>query len=204
MKLPSKACLVLLIISLIIPGAAVAGQGAAEKIDPGKPLSEFTLTDHMGSSFTKNNLTDKWSLILLGFTHCPDICPYTLQNLTLVLQEMSMRVRPENLPQVVFIAVDPARDRAILKDYVEAFSDDYIGATGDWEEIEKVVESVNGFVRVEEEAYARNDYQVYHSAFVAVVDPQGNLVAHLNPPMNPSASTVFLTNLMREHARQIN
>lgn len=204
MKLLNMVRLALLILLLAMPGLALAGQGDPEKVDPPKPLIEFSLTDHRGASFARNELTGKWSLVLLGFTHCPDICPYTLQNLTLVMQEMSLRVTPGNLPQVVFIGVDPARDKPVLKEYVEAFSEDYIGATGEWNEIAKIVESVGGFVRIDDKAYAGGDYQVYHSAFVAVIDPQGQVVAHLNPPMDPAASTIFLTTLMREHARQIN
>jgi protein SCO1/2 len=204
MKLQSMVRLALLILLLSMPGLALADQGDQVKVDPPKPLSQFSLTDHMGASFTKDELTGKWSLIMLGFTQCPDICPYTLQNLTFVMQEMSVRVRPDNLPQVIFIGVDPARDKAVLKDYVEAFSQDYIGATGEWEQIEKVVESVGGFVRIDEKAYAGVEYQVYHSAFVVVIDPQGRVVARLNPPMDPAASTIFLTTLMREHARQTN
>jgi protein SCO1/2 len=204
MKLLSMVRLALLILLLAMPGLALAGQGDPEKVDPPKPLIEFSLTDHRGASFAKNELTGKWSLVLLGFTHCPDICPYTLQNLTLVLQEMSTRVLPDNLPQVVFIGVDPARDKPVLKDYVEAFSEDYIGATGEWDEIKKMVESVGGFVRIDEKAYTGGDYQVYHSAFVAVIDPLGQVVARLNPPMDPASSTIFLTTLMRERARQIN
>jgi protein SCO1/2 len=194
----------LTILLLAMPGLAFAGQGDPETVNPPKPLSEFSLTDHSGASFTRSELTGKWSLVMLGFTHCPDICPYTLQNLTLVMQDMSMRVTPDNLPQVVFIGVDPARDKPVLKDYVEAFSDDYIGATGEWDEIKKIVESVGGFVRIDEKAYAGGDYQVHHSAFVAVVDPEGRVAARLNPPMDPQASTIFLTTLMRERAKQIN
>lgn len=204
MTLRALVRIALLNILLWMPGLAQAGQGDQVKVDPPRPVSEFSLTDHMGASFTKAELTGKWSLVLLGFTHCPDICPYTLQNLTFVMQEMSVRVRPDNLPQVIFIGVDLARDKAVLKDYVEAFSQDYIGATGEWEQIEKFVESVGGFVRIDQKAYAGGDYQVYHSAFVAVIDPQGQVVAQLNPPMDPAAATIFLTTLMREQARQIN
>jgi protein SCO1/2 len=196
--------LFLLALLVFAPGLALAGQGDPEKVDPPKTLSEFTLTDHQGASFTKEQLTGKWSLVMLGFTQCPDICPYTLQNLTLVMQEMSTRVRPDNLPQVVFIGVDPARDRPVLKDYVQAFSMDYIGATGEWDEIKKVVEGVEGFVRVDKKAYAGGDYQVFHSAFIAIINPDGQMVGRLNPPMDPAASTIFLTTLMRERAKQIN
>jgi protein SCO1/2 len=204
MKLLGMMRLSLLILLLLMPGTALAGQGDPEKVDPPKPLSEFSLTDHQGASFARAELTGKWSLVLLGFTHCPDICPYTLQNLTLVVQEMSLRVAPDNLPQVVFIGVDPVRDKPILKDYVEAFSADYIGATGEWDEIKKVVDSVGGFVRIDEKAYAGGDYQVFHSAFVAVIDPEGRVAARLNPPLDPQASTIFLTTLMRERVKQIN
>ena len=57
--------------------------------------------------------------MLAGFTHCPDVCPFTLANLEQVVAELGLRVRPDRLPTVIFLGVDPDRDRANLKDYVD-------------------------------------------------------------------------------------
>ncbi len=47
-------------------------------------------------------------------------------------------------------------------------------------------------------------YQVFHSAFVTVIDPEGRIVARMNPPMEPSATAAFLAGLMRKYAKEIN
>jgi protein SCO1/2 len=185
------------------PGPASAAKGEPQIVSPAKPLPAFGLRDHRHAPFANDRFKDKWSLVLLGFTQCPDICPFTLQNLTLVMQQLSLRVSPGRLPQVVFVAVDPDRDAPVLGDYVAAFSPDFIGATGEWPELVKLVEGVEGFARIDKKQGA-DSYQVFHSAFVAVIDPQGRLAARLNPPMNPDATAAFLSELMRHYAKDMN
>ncbi len=194
----------LLFTILAAPIAVHAAKGDPEKVEPAKPLAEFELTDHRGLNFGKDQFTGKWSLVLLGFTQCPDICPFTLQNLTQVVEQLTLRVRPDRLPQVVFVGVDPDRDKPVLGDYVKAFSPNFVGATGDWAEITRVVESLEGYVRLDKKTPDAKDYQVFHSAFVAVIDPEGRLAARLSPPMEPNATALFLATLMREYAKAIN
>jgi len=189
---------------LLINAPAVWAKGEPEKVEPPKPVDEFALKDHRDLNFGKDELTGKWSLVLLGFTHCPDICPFTLQNLTQVVQAMSMRVTPDRIPQVVFVGVDPARDKAVIADYVKSFSPDFVGVTGEWDEIKKVVVSLDGFVRIEKEKADTDDYQVFHSAYVSVIDPKGRLAAQLSPPMDPNQSAQFLAGLMRDYVKEMN
>jgi protein SCO1/2 len=173
-------------------------------VSPPKPLAAFSLTDHRGQSFGNDRLAGKWSLVMLGFTQCPDVCPYTLQNLTFVMEQLSLRVSPEKLPQVVFVAVDPARDTPVLAEYVTAFNPDFIGITGAFEMVTPLIEGVEGFVRIPDMKPGRDNYQVQHSAFVAVIDPQGRLAARLNPPMDPATTAIFLAGLMRQYAKETN
>jgi protein SCO1 len=195
-----------LIASLFLLSAAsgLAAKSDPETVSPATPLAPVALTDHRGAAFTNDRFTGKWSLILLGFTQCPDICPFTLQNLTQVVEQLSMRVSPERLPQVIFVGVDPERDRPVLAEYVAAFSPDFVGISGEWANISTLVESLGGFVRIADKTPGSDRYQVFHSASVAVIDPQGRLAARINPPMEPAATAIFLTGLMRQYGRETN
>lgn len=167
-----------------------------------KPVAAFDLQDADGEVFTQKQLTGKWSLILLGFTHCPDICPFTLQNLAHVRREMSTRVSPARLPQIVFVGVDPDRDRPVLGDYVRHFDDSIVGITGQWPEIKKLVEGLDGFVRISGKERDANAYDVRHSAVISLVSPEGKLIAGINPPLQPKQASIFIAETMLHHTRQ--
>ena len=179
-------------------GAAVARVNGVV-FDRAVPVQAFTLNDHDGKPFTADQLKGRWSLILAGFTHCPDVCPFTLANLEQVVAELGLRVRPDRLPAVVFLAVDPDRDRANLKDYVVQFHPDFIGVTGEIGEIERALKGIDA-VAIRAKPDSRGNYQVTHSAAVAVIDPQGRLAAKINPPFEPAPTADFLADLIRRRA----
>lgn len=167
-----------------------------------KPLTDFKLQQASGATFSLENLKGKWSLIVLGYTHCPDVCPFTLQNLAAVEEQLSLRVSPARKPQVVFIGVDPDRDHKIIGEYVKYFSDDFIGATGDWSEVKKAVETLGGFVRYEGKDKDPEGYRVFHSASIALIDPQSRLVGTINPPLPPEEAADFIAALIAKSARK--
>ena len=176
----------------VLLSALIAGTAAAEirGLEPAE-LPPFELRDHAGRSFTRDSLKGQWDLILLGFTHCPDVCPFVLSNLVQVREEMSLRVSPDNLPRVVFVAVDPQRDEAMLADYVGYFHPDFLGVTGAWEQITVFAEGVDGFARLGEPG-PDGDYEVRHSAAVVVVAPDGRIHAEFLPPIDPAAAAEYL------------
>jgi protein SCO1 len=192
---------------LALAAAAVAVASAASAVahvegvilDGPVPVSGFTLEDHDGRPFTADKLASRWSLILAGFTNCPDVCPFTLANLEQVVAELGLRVAPDRLPQVIFLAVDPERDRAILKDYVHQFHPDFIGITGAIDQIDRLLKGLDAIAR-RDKPDANGAYQVTHSAAVAVIDPQGRFLAKLNPPFDPAPTAQFLADLFRKHA----
>lgn len=200
-------------VSALIRGAAVAAllvtlsTWAADALESKtlaapKPLASFNLQDHEGRPFSNEQFQGRWSLVMLGFTHCPDVCPFTLQNLALVVEQMSTLVPPDRLPQVVFLAVDPHRDKPLLADYVRHFNDGFVGITGGLDDVKKLVDSLEGFVRIAGKQGSSAGYQVQHSAIVSVIDPRGRIRATLNPPMEPRAAADFVTDLMRRAATE--
>lgn len=169
-------------------------------LDRPEPLPAFMLEDQGGNPFSGKRLQGRWSLILMGFTNCPDVCPFTLGNLEAVVAEMSTLTTPDRLPQVIFLAVDPARDKAVLADYVHSFHPDFLGVTGDLKQIDVLVHGLDGAVR-RGKPDRHGNYEVRHSAAVSVVDPQGRLAAKLSPPFEPAQAATYLVNMMRAYAR---
>lgn len=163
-------------------------------VEPERPdaVPSFELQDHLGQAFTQDRLQGRWSLILLGFTHCPDVCPFVLSNLAEVRSQLGLRVRPDNLPQVVFVAVDPERDRPLLADYVGYFDPSFVGVTGSVEQLDRFVHGVDGFVRLGKPD-ADGGYEVQHSASVIVIGPDGRIHAKLSPPLDPGVVAEYLT-----------
>jgi len=94
-----------------------------------RALPEFELTDHNNRKLTRARFDGKWNLIFFGFTHCPDICPVSLQAMSQMMEAIDDPDVADAL-QVFFVSVDPDRDRPeILKTYVTYFNPDFIGAT---------------------------------------------------------------------------
>ena len=103
--------------------------------DQARALPEFELLDHNNQLLTRSNLEGKWSLMFFGYTHCPDICPTSLQTMSDMITAID---DPDVLDavQVYFVSVDPERDRAeMLAAYVTYFNANFIGATAALEKL---------------------------------------------------------------------
>lgn len=181
------------------PAAFAENNGIA--LDDPADLPAFSLEDHDGQPFTEASLKGHWSLILIGYTSCPDVCPFTLANLEHVISEVSQRVRPENLPKVVFLAVDPERDRSELKDYMALFHPDFLGVTGERAEIDKLVAGLDGAYSIQKPDET-GWYAVNHSAAVSVIDPNGKLRAKLAPPFEAYGTADALARMQIEFRRE--
>ena len=190
------------VVAAMIGAAIWSGVVAAPRVngvifDHPSPLQAFVLDDHNGKPFTADSFKGRWSLVLAGFTHCPDVCPFTLANLEQVVSELGLLVRPDRLPVVIFLGVDPDRDRANLKEYVVQFHPDFLGVTGAADQIEHALKGLDAVAK-RTEPDARGSYQIMHSASVAVIDPEGRLAAKINPPFDPAPTAQFLSVLFRQ------
>ncbi|MEQ8206963.1 MAG: SCO family protein, partial [Woeseia sp.] len=96
-----------------------------------RALPPFELIDDSGQPFGNQRLAGNWTLLFFGFTHCPDICPATLQQLSIARQQLAEK-GIEPLPEIVLISVDPERDTAeALSAYVRNFGDHVTGVSGE-------------------------------------------------------------------------
>lgn len=143
-------------------------------------VAEFSLMDQHGNTFDRPALAGHWNLLFFGFTHCPDICPVTLQLLVSVRQSLAADGQ-EPIPRIVLISVDPERDTpGIIGQYVGHFGQDIIGVTGDLDELRKLTNGLGIFF---EKTQIENDnYSVDHSAAVIVVNPESQFHALFGAP----------------------
>ena len=143
-------------------------------------LPEFSLRDQDDAPFLRSSLEGQWSLVFFGFTHCPDICPLTLQKLASARRQLAAQ-ESADLPAIVFVSVDPARDTSdAIGQYANAFGEGVTGVTGELEEINILTAALGIF-------HARppnpdGGYNVEHSAAVLVINPDAALKAVFSAP----------------------
>jgi protein SCO1 len=136
----------------------------------------FHLIDQNGRPFTDGNLKGKWHLVFFGYTHCPDECPTTLNNLSLVYHRLS-KTQQKNV-RIVFISVDPGRDTpAVMKAYVANFDAPIIGLTGTAAEVRQAATDYH--VYYAKHVHPDGSYDMDHSTVVYVMSPNGRFVAPL-------------------------
>ena len=154
--------------------------------DP-KRLSAFALTDHKNRVFDLASLKGKWSFLFFGFTHCPDICPTTLAVLSRARHDIAKNtVGAENI-QFVFISVDPNRDTASkLRQYVDYFDTTFLGVTGNDAQIGNLAGQLGAAYQVAITPGMEN-YPVYHSTAVFLLDPRARYHAVFTPPHDAEA-----------------
>jgi len=163
-----------------------------------RPLPDFSLSQSDGTRLIPGELRGHWTLVFLGFTSCPDVCPTTLSELALA-QKQWERI-PESLrPRVVFVSVDPERDTpARLGEYAHAFHKDTLAATADVPSLERFATPLGlVFQKAPGKNYKTNpnDYSMDHSASIAVTDPEGRLAGLMRPPFDPKLIASDLTKL---------
>lgn len=151
-----------------LPGAA--GTRSAERQAAMPQLGgEFDLVDQNGARRTWADFRGKPVAVFFGFTHCPDICPTTLGELSVVLADL--KERGDDL-QVVLVSGDPARDTpAVLREYLQSFDPRIVGLTGKEREIEWAFGVFKAFRRVV--PMEGGGYTVDHSAGVYLYDADG-------------------------------
>jgi len=127
--------------------------------------SSFTLTDVNNNPITEKSFQGPTTALFFGFTHCPDICPMTLNKLNIISEQL----KKENKSlKVFFISIDPERDTPeVMRDYLSSFGDQFIGITGEPEKIFKLSQS---WSIVSQKIFSENgEYTVNHSSPVILL-----------------------------------
>ena len=148
----------------------------------------FKLVDQNGKPVTDQDMTGRPFLVFFGYTHCPDVCPTTLFELSEVLR----RLGPDaDKTQALFITVDPERDTpAVLKDYLSSFDPHLRGLSGDPAAIAVVLKDYRVYAKkIPTEG---GDYSMDHTALVYLMDKEGRFVAPFNLKRTPEAAAADL------------
>ena len=136
----------------------------------------FELTSHKGETFNNARLAGKPYLVFFGFTHCPDICPTTLFELTDLMNQLGPdadRLTP------LFITVDPERDtQEILASYMTAFDERIVALRGDQTQTDAAVKAFAAYYR--KVPIEGGNYTVDHTAGVILMDATGQFVGTLD------------------------
>lgn len=183
------------VISSSQPSTADAAGDAAttsiHRIRGFLPDLRFSLTGPNGKTVTQDALKDKVVLLFFGYASCPDICPTTMAQLSMVVE--SLEDQADDV-QIVFISVDPHRDTPeILNAYVSAFNDHAIGLTGSEKQIADIARRYRVAYQIEEPT--GNDpenYEVTHARGIYIFDQKGRarFLASDSESMESLASSV--------------
>jgi protein SCO1/2 len=148
----------------------------------------FNLVDQSGKPITDADLKGKPFLVFFGYTHCPDVCPTTLFDVSEVLRALGTDA---NKTQALFVTVDPERvTPAVLKDYLSSFDPRIIGVTGD----EAAIAAAEKAYRV----YAKKvpteggSYTMDHTAIVYLMNKDGRFVTPFNMKRRPEEAAADL------------
>lgn len=161
-----------------------------------RALPEFELVDHNNRRLTRSSLEGKWSLMFFGYTHCPDICPTSLQT----MNDMSTAIQEPNVLdaiQVYFVSVDPERDKPeILGDYVTYFNANFIGATATLEKLAPLTRSLGIAHDIRNKSDTSTGYDVDHSSAIVLINPQAEFAGLFGAPHDALVMARDLTRIV--------
>lgn len=148
----------------------------------------FQLTDQSGQIVTEKSLIGRPTIIFFGFTHCPDVCPTALFEMSEVLRAMGPDAGKVN---AYFVSVDPERDTtATMKDYISSFDPHLKALTGSSDEVARVISAYRVYAK--KIPLKDGDYTMDHTALIYLMDRKGNFVRPFNLKQKPEAAAADL------------
>jgi protein SCO1/2 len=168
-----------------------------------RELPVYSLQQSDRTQLVPGELQGHWTVVFLGFTFCPDVCPTTLAQLAQAQKRWD--ALPESVrPRVLFVSVDPERDTIeMIGEYAHGFHKDTLAATADIPALEAFAKSLSlVFAKVPPGRGAPPDqYTIDHSSALVLLDPLGRMAGVIQPPFDPPAIAADLTALT-EHSRR--
>ena len=162
--------------------------GSRSTLAPAAIGGPFELVDQDGRTVTDKTLAGKPTLLFFGYTHCPDVCPTTLFDISEVMRALGKDADRVN---AFFVSVDPERDTpAVIKDYLSSFDPHLRGLTGDPEALAKMLTAYRVFSK--KVPGKDGDYTMDHSAMVYLMDAKGRFVAPFRLDRKPEESAADL------------
>jgi protein SCO1 len=161
--------------ALLVPRPAMPQ--TIEWLSAARSLATFKLESDQGV-FTHQSLKGRWTIVLFGFLHCPDICPTGLAQMVTLATRLAKRAEGADIA-FVFVSVDPGRDSvAEVGQFARHFDASFRGVTGSEEQLARLAKSLGIQFAV---SPAQNRYTVTHSLAFSIVDPRGNFIGRFRP-----------------------
>ena len=166
-----------------------------------RALPAFQLQQAGGAVLTPATLQGHWTVVFLGFTHCPDVCPTTLAQLS-AAQKQWAALPAATRPRVLFVSADPERDTPeLVAQYARSFHADSLAATAPVPVLEKFARALSlVFMKVPGPSGAADDYSIDHSAALVLLDPQARMAGVVTPPFDIKGLADDLTTLTPANA----
>jgi protein SCO1/2 len=145
---------------------------SATLLPPSFRLPDTRLTASDGRPYDLRERTaGSISMLFFGFTHCPDICPTTMADVSGAMKLLTPAERGKI--KVVFISADPGRDTPkALKSFLGNFDSSFVGLTGPLEKIHKAAADVKVSLG-DPPARAEGNYVVSHGSQLLTFGPDG-------------------------------
>jgi protein SCO1/2 len=136
----------------------------------------FSLPDLDGKTVTNASFPGKVTAVFFGFLYCPDACPTHLTK----MQELKKRLGPDaDRLQVVFVTVDPERDKPEpLRKFLASFDPGFVGLRGSREQTDAISKDFRVYAKKVETSASKKDpmaYTIDHTTFTYVYDTKGAL-----------------------------
>jgi len=148
----------------------------------------FHLIDQNGKPFSDRDMEGRPYLVFFGYTHCPDICPTELTELSALMHTLGPDA---DRAGVLFVTVDPERDtQAVLKDYMSSFDPHLRGLTGDRAAIDAAIKDYRVYAK--KVPLDAGDYSMDHTAIVYLMDKNGRFIAPFNMDRTADAEAAEL------------
>jgi protein SCO1/2 len=159
-----------------------------DKIKPSNVGGPFQLVDQNGKTVTDADYRGKPFLVFFGFTHCPDICPTTLFEVSEVFNRLG---KDADKVTALFVTVDPERDTPEkLKLYISSFHPRIQALSGTPEQVEVIKKAY--FVFAKKVPLDGGSYTMDHTSIVYLMDREGRFIAPFNLKRDADAAAADL------------
>tara|TARA_R110002110_G_scaffold10551_7_gene51959 strand:- start:203 stop:826 length:624 start_codon:yes stop_codon:yes gene_type:complete len=167
------------------PALQTAEHQTIEWLDNPRSIERFNL-ESASSEFTEQSLQGHWTIMVFGFLHCPDVCPTSLSQLSVLADHLHENMTDLSI-NYVFVSVDPSRDAvADIDRYVQSFDSSFNGVTGSEAELHKLARNLGVRFKV---SAKDEDYTVTHSTTFSIIDPEGYFRGRFRPGFDARALT---------------
>ncbi len=152
------------------------------RVVAGWPIDAFALTDLRGKAFTQEQLRGRWTFVLFGDTRCGEPCAATLAALSGMCRRIA-GTEALKTTQVLFLSFDPQRDTpAQLQQYLAPFDERFIGATGSWPILKRLVDDLGVADRLPPAPGGVNSDSAGYRGTLMLIGPDGVVRAEFIPP----------------------